>query len=69
MLENPHTLIDLPQDLLGQDSRIWASDVYSVTGARKRKRTELALAIDGETVNIYDVLFHLKDLPVMVGTF
>ena len=51
----PYILAEIPQDLAGSPGKILATDVYAVAGSRKRKRSELALGIDREGVNIYDV--------------
>ena len=48
-------LAKIPQDITGSSGRILASDVYTAAGFRRKKRSELALAIDRQGVNIYDV--------------
>ena len=55
MLERPYTIADIPPDLKGSTSETFASDVYAISGSRKRKRSEIALAIDRQGVNIYNV--------------
>ena len=50
--------VDLIADLplsLGVSSKIWTADVHGITNGKKRKRLEVAVAIDGGCVNIYDV--------------
>ena len=54
MIEKPYTLADLPPSLTGS-GEILAADVHTLTEAWKKKRSELALAIDHESVNLYDV--------------
>jgi len=56
MIRKPHTLAEIPQDITGSSGKILAADVHAVAGSKKRKRSELALAIDREGVNIYDVI-------------
>lgn len=56
MIQKPYTLAEIPRDITGASGNILSGDVFAVTGSKKRKRTELALAIDREGVNIYDVL-------------
>ncbi|KAF7506809.1 hypothetical protein GJ744_011421 [Endocarpon pusillum] len=51
----PTVLAQLPQSLLGVDGRTQFGPCYGFTGSRKRKRTEIAAAVDGEALNIYDV--------------
>lgn len=51
-IETPHTLASLPPSVHG---RTLASIVYGLRGSRKRKRTEVAVSVDGEGVNIYNV--------------
>jgi hypothetical protein len=50
-IETPVTLLALP----GPASGIRAGPVQSISGSRKRKRTEIVLGSDGQSVNIYDV--------------
>jgi len=50
-IETPVTLLTLP----GPVSGIRAGPVQSISGSRKRKRTEIVLGSDGQSVNIYDV--------------
>lgn len=51
----PTVVAQLPQSLLGVDGRTHFGPCYGFTGSRKRKRTEIAAAVDGEALNIYDV--------------
>ncbi|CAK3812427.1 Hypothetical predicted protein [Lecanosticta acicola] len=52
-IEEPYTIATLPKPR--DDGRISAALVHSLNGSRKRKRHEIALGIDGESVNIYNV--------------
>ncbi|KAH0559335.1 hypothetical protein GP486_004154, partial [Trichoglossum hirsutum] len=53
-IQSPYTLVRLPHPVAdGFQGRFLAADV--VGGSRKRKRPEVAVGIDGEGVNIYDV--------------
>lgn len=45
----------LPKSLEGDRSKIYTADVNAVVGSRKRKRSEIAVAVDNEGVNLYDV--------------
>lgn len=55
MIQTPHTLVNLPVSLHASQSKTFAADVHTLVGSRKRKRPELAVALDHEGVNIYDV--------------
>lgn len=54
MIQKPYLLADIQQDLNGLPN-ILATDVLAVAGSKKRKRSELALAVDRQGINIYDV--------------
>ena len=54
-METPYRIAEILPDLTGSTGKILANDVYTVTRSRKRKRSEIALAIDRQGVNIYDV--------------
>lgn len=54
-LETPHTLASLPKPIDSVNGRTLASAVYSLSAARKRKRSELAVSVDGDGISIFDV--------------
>ncbi|KAI0892777.1 hypothetical protein F4806DRAFT_221567 [Annulohypoxylon nitens] len=55
-IQKPYVLASLPRPLDPTTGRYVVSEVYgSAPGSRKRKRHELAVGIDGESVNIYNV--------------
>ncbi|EKG16982.1 hypothetical protein MPH_05808 [Macrophomina phaseolina MS6] len=54
-LEAPHTLASLPKPIDAVHGRTLASTVYSLSAARKRKRSELAVSVDGDGISIFDV--------------
>ncbi|KAI1134829.1 hypothetical protein F5Y05DRAFT_191928 [Hypoxylon sp. FL0543] len=55
-IQKPYVLATLPRPLDPATGRYVVSEVYgSAPGSRKRKRHELAVGIDGEAVNIYNV--------------
>lgn len=56
MIQKPYTLADLPPSLTGS-GEILTADVHTLVGALKKKRSELVVAIDNESVNLYDVLY------------
>lgn len=55
MIQKPYLLADIQPDFTGLPGNIHATDVLAVAGSKKRKRSELALAIDRQGINIYDV--------------
>ena len=58
MIQKPYVLADIPHDITGSPGNILAADVFAVAGSKKRKRSELAIAIDRQGINIYDVSLH-----------
>ncbi|OQE27863.1 hypothetical protein PENSTE_c004G05956 [Penicillium steckii] len=54
-LQSPSILAQLPRPLHASTGKTHIGDVYSLTDAKKRKRYEVAVAVDGEAVNIYNV--------------
>ena len=55
MLGEPYPVADILADLEGNRPQVLAGDVFAISGSRRRKRSEVALAIDRQGVNIYDV--------------
>ena len=55
MIQRPYTLANLPVSLHASQGKIFAADVHTVAGTKKRKRSELAVAVDNEGISIYDV--------------
>lgn len=68
-IEGPYSLSSLPRPLHVLQGKYQAAPVWEWSqGSKKRKRPELAIGIDGEGVNIYNVIsisHHLlnSDLP------
>ncbi|KAF4339081.1 hypothetical protein FBEOM_7023 [Fusarium beomiforme] len=55
-IHKPFVLATLPRPLDHTEGRIVAREVYGLRdGQKKRKRTELVVGIDGETISIYDI--------------
>ena len=54
-MEEPYSIASVPEPLDKDRGRIFTAPVYALSGSRKRKRREVAVGIDGESVNIYDV--------------
>lgn len=57
-IEEPYSIATLPKPLDTTNGRIHAALVHSLNGSRKRKRHEVAVGIDGESINIHNVLQH-----------
>lgn len=53
----PFTLATLPKPVGSTNGRVHASGVCSISGIKKRKRTEIAVGLDGEGVSVYSVGF------------
>ncbi|KAI1927984.1 hypothetical protein LOZ65_002197 [Ophidiomyces ophidiicola] len=56
-LQAPSLLAHLPRPLGVGTPKCQFSEIYSLTGGKKRKRYEVAAAVDGESINIYSVQF------------
>lgn len=58
-IERPTVVATLPRPIDHSTGRYVVSEVHGGTlGSRKRKRSELAVGVDGEGLNIYDVSIH-----------
>ncbi|KAF1989994.1 hypothetical protein K402DRAFT_451602 [Aulographum hederae CBS 113979] len=51
----PQTLVSLSQPLDSTNGRVLASAIQSVSGSRKRKRSEIATSVDGEGISIHTI--------------
>jgi hypothetical protein len=49
------TLATLSKPVASTNGRMHAASVCSISGIKKRKRTEIAVGLDGEGVSIYSV--------------
>lgn len=58
MLQEPYTLAEFPKNLIAPNGNILVADVIGLVGVRKKKRSELAVALDNDSVNLYDVRFN-----------
>ncbi|KAL5045542.1 hypothetical protein BDW71DRAFT_79622 [Aspergillus fruticulosus] len=54
-LQPPSVLAQLPRPLHASTGKTHTSEVYSLANAKKRKRYEVAVAVDGEAVNLYNI--------------
>lgn len=55
LVEAPFTLASLPRPYDAAAGKCLASPVYGLRGQRWRKRSEVAVAVDGDGVSIYNV--------------
>lgn len=56
LIQKPYVVATLPQPIDRSTGQYVVAEVYGgAPGAKKRKRSELAVGIDGEGVNLYDV--------------
>ena len=62
----PFTLASLPHMISSTGGRIHATSVCSVSGSKKRKRTEIAVALDGEGIFIYSVSLYKCTPDILV---
>jgi hypothetical protein len=51
----PFTLASLSKPISSTNGHVHAAGVCSISGVKKRKRTEITVGIDGEGVSIYSV--------------
>lgn len=56
----PFTLATLSKPVSSTNGRAHAAGVCSISGIKKRKRTEVAIGLDGEGVSIYSVCLLLS---------
>ncbi|KNG81690.1 hypothetical protein ANOM_010521, partial [Aspergillus nomiae NRRL 13137] len=54
-LQPPSVLAQLPRPLHASKGKTHIGEVYSLSESKKRKRYEVAVAVDGEAVNIYNI--------------
>ena len=54
-MEAPYTIASLPKPLDAENGSIYAAPVFSYRGLKKRKRHEVIVGVDGESLNIYNV--------------
>ncbi|KDE78780.1 hypothetical protein AO1008_05138 [Aspergillus oryzae 100-8] len=55
-LQPPSVLAQLPRPLHASKGKTHIGEVYSLSDSKKRKRYEVAVAVDGEAVNIYNLV-------------
>lgn len=55
ILEDPYTLVSVPKPFGGAGASSWVSPVQRLSAKTVRQRTEVAVAVDGEGIYIYDV--------------
>lgn len=54
-MDAPYTIASLPNPLDKENGCTYAAPVHAFKGKKKRKRHEVAVAVDGEGISIYNV--------------
>lgn len=54
-MEAPYSIASIPRPIDGVNGQVHAAPVYGVRESKKRKRHEVVVGVDGESVNIYNV--------------
>jgi len=54
-MEAPYTIASLPKPLDKENGQTRATPVYGLKDSKKRKRHEVVVGVDGESVSIYNV--------------
>ena len=62
-IQNPITIAKLPQPLNRETGKVQFGDVWTQVAGKKRKRHEIAVAIDGEGINVYNVYKSIGQTP------
>lgn len=62
VMDAPYTIASLPNPLDKENGGTYAAPIHAFKGRRKRKRHEVAAAVDGEGISIYNV-DHPRSLP------
>ena len=63
MIQDVYTVAELSRSIISSHAKVLVSDVHSIVKSRKRKRSELAVAVDREILNLYDVKSQIKKKP------
>lgn len=53
-ISEPAELASIPSSHVGNGKKFY-TQVYGLVGGRKRKRQEISVAVDGDSINIYEV--------------
>jgi hypothetical protein len=62
----PFTLASLSKSVSSTNGRIHATGVCSISGIKKRKRTEIVVGVEGECISIYSVWYSLIHLEAAI---
>ncbi|KAI7358620.1 hypothetical protein KC354_g9641 [Hortaea werneckii] len=54
-MEAPFAIASLPKPLDAEKGKVRAAPVFGIRESRKRKRHEVAVGVDGESVNVYNI--------------
>lgn len=65
-LPPPSILTQLPRPLQSSTGKTNVGEVYRLAESKKRKRYEIAVAVDGEGLNIYNVRDYLSGKVLLI---
>lgn len=54
-MEAPYTIASLPSPLDKEQGKIHVAPIHTLKGSKKRKRHEIAAAVDGEGISLCNV--------------
>ena len=54
-MEAPYAIASIPTPIDSVNGGVYAATVCGIRDSRKRKRHEVVVAVDGESVNLYNV--------------
>ena len=54
-MEAPYTIASFPSPIDKENGSVYTAAVYGIRDSKKRKRHEVVVGVDGESVNIYNV--------------
>jgi hypothetical protein len=54
-MEAPYSIASIPRPIDDTNGRAYASPIHGLRDSKKRKRHEVVVGVDGESVNLYNV--------------
>ena len=65
-LGDPQILFELPHPLDPRNGRTWTGYSHVFNGFKKRRRSEVVVGVDGESITIYNVAFSFRRLSLLL---
>lgn len=59
-MEAPYSIASIPTPIDDANGRCRPAPVYGIRQSKKRKRHEVVVGVDGESVNLYNVNAHWR---------